>query len=1036
KFFKNYDFQMNDHYNVAIVTPLVHYCMGGLKIDTAGRVISKETKKPIRGLYAAGEVMGGVHGNNRLGGNSLLDCVVFGRLTADNACEDLLGLKKSMSLPALAKAPASASKKSAPAKVAAAAAPAPAAHGYTKEEVAKHHTENDCWVIINGEVLNVTHFLPEHPGGKLAIMTFAGKDASKEFNMIHPSDVVEKYAPDAMIGPVVDKATAAAAAFAPAAPAVAASAPATSAAPAGQSYTMDDISKHNSRDSCWVVIDGEVLDVTGFLPDHPGGDISILNYGGKDATAPFHDIHPAGIIQKYCPDAVIGVVGNGSAPAAAPASAPAAAPAMPGYTIDEVAKHHTESDCWVVVNGKVLDVTHFLPEHPGGKLAIMTFAGKDATKEFNMIHPPDVVEKYAPDAILGPLVDKATAAAAPATTAAAAPSVAAPSTDGRKSYTMDEISKHNSRESCWVVIDDEVLDVTGFLPDHPGGDISILNYGGKDATVPFHDIHPAGIIQKYCPDAVIGVVGNGPAPAPAPAAAPASAPAAAAAPAASGYTMDEVAKHNTESDCWVALNGQVLNVTNFLPEHPGGKLAIMTFAGKDASKEFNMIHPPDVVEKYASDCILGPVVEGKAAPAAAASAPAPASTPAPAAAPAASGYTMDEVAKHNTESDCWVALNGQVLNVTNFLPEHPGGKLAIMTFAGKDATKEFNMIHPPDVVEKYASDCILGPVVEGKAAPAPAAPAASKPTPAPAASTPAPAPTTAASTPAPAPAAAPAASAPANGITMEEVAKHTTEDDCWVVINGEVLDVTDFLPKHPGGKMAILTFAGKDASKEFNMIHPAGVIEKYAPDATLGPLVEKAAGPAAAGGDLAQPLLADQFESKALTEQWWGEDRNKADMFGPLGPSVTSYIISLCYMIWMFVIDTLKTIFSIKNYKVLSDKSGLERSAIFIMVFVTIHALGNINLLISDRSFEGYAYLLNHPCPWSTLFLPVEIYLLVAGLLHVVVATARTFKFKTMNSSVRDLEMAISGGILLVFLIVHLLQFRLISEANCPQYWM
>ncbi|KAF4689843.1 hypothetical protein FOZ62_000440, partial [Perkinsus olseni] len=817
-----------------------------------------------------------------------------------------------------------------------------------------------------------------------------------------------------------------------------ASAPATSAAPAGQSYTMDDISKHNSRDSCWVVIDGEVLDVTGFLPDHPGGDISILNYGGKDATAPFHDIHPAGIIQKYCPDAVIGVVGNGSAPAAAPASAPAAAPAMPGYTIDEVAKHHTESDCWVVVNGKVLDVTHFLPEHPGGKLAIMTFAGKDATKEFNMIHPPDVVEKYAPDAILGPLVDKATAAAAPATTAAAAPSVAAPSTDGRKSYTMDEISKHNSRESCWVVIDDEVLDVTGFLPDHPGGDISILNYGGKDATVPFHDIHPAGIIQKYCPDAVIGVVGNGPAPAPAPApaAAPASAPAAAAAPAASGYTMDEVAKHNTESDCWVALNGQVLNVTNFLPEHPGGKLAIMTFAGKDASKEFNMIHPPDVVEKYASDCILGPVVEGKAAPAAAASAPAPASTPAPAAAPAASGYTMDEVAKHNTESDCWVALNGQVLNVTNFLPEHPGGKLAIMTFAGKDATKEFNMIHPPDVVEKYASDCILGPVVEGKAAPAPAAPAASKPTPAPAASTPAPAPTTAASTPAPAPAAAPAASAPANGITMEEVAKHTTEDDCWVVINGEVLDVTDFLPKHPGGKMAILTFAGKDASKEFNMIHPAGVIEKYAPDATLGPLVEKAAGPAAAGGDLAQPLLADQFESKALTEQWWGEDRNKADMFGPLGPSVTSYIISLCYMIWMFVIDTLKTIFSIKNYKVLSDKSGLERSAIFIMVFVTIHALGNINLLISDRSFEGYAYLLNHPCPWSTLFLPVEIYLLVAGLLHVVVATARTFKFKTMNSSVRDLEMAISGGILLVFLIVHLLQFRLISEANCPQYWM
>ena len=39
---------------------------------------------------------------------------------------------------------------------------------------------------------------------------------------------------------------------------------------------------------------------------------------------------------------------------------------------------------------EVLDVTKFLPDHPGGELAILTFAGKDATAEFDMIHPPDV----------------------------------------------------------------------------------------------------------------------------------------------------------------------------------------------------------------------------------------------------------------------------------------------------------------------------------------------------------------------------------------------------------------------------------------------------------------------------------------------------------------------------------------------------------------------------------------------------------------------------------------------------------------------
>merc|ERR1719231_1033089 len=88
---------------------------------------------------------------------------------------------------------------------------------------------------------------------------------------------------------------------------------------------------------------------------------------------------------------------------AAVAAAPAAKATAGGYTMEEVAKHVTKDDCWVVLDGKVLNVTNFLPEHPGGELAILTFAGKDATAEFNMIRPPDVVGKYAPDAVIGNL---------------------------------------------------------------------------------------------------------------------------------------------------------------------------------------------------------------------------------------------------------------------------------------------------------------------------------------------------------------------------------------------------------------------------------------------------------------------------------------------------------------------------------------------------------------------------------------------------------------------------------------------------------
>merc|ERR1712223_846029 len=77
-------------YYVAIITPVIHYCMGGLEIDCDSLVLNAEGKA-IKGLYAAGEVAGGVHGNNRLGGNSLLDCVVFGRVAGRHATESVLG---------------------------------------------------------------------------------------------------------------------------------------------------------------------------------------------------------------------------------------------------------------------------------------------------------------------------------------------------------------------------------------------------------------------------------------------------------------------------------------------------------------------------------------------------------------------------------------------------------------------------------------------------------------------------------------------------------------------------------------------------------------------------------------------------------------------------------------------------------------------------------------------------------------------------------------------------------------------------------
>ncbi|ELT99303.1 hypothetical protein CAPTEDRAFT_179286 [Capitella teleta] len=74
----------SEHFYVAYITPTLHYCMGGIAINTQAQVLTSDAQR-LPGLYAAGEVTGGVHGNNRLGGNSLLECVVFGRIAGQHA---------------------------------------------------------------------------------------------------------------------------------------------------------------------------------------------------------------------------------------------------------------------------------------------------------------------------------------------------------------------------------------------------------------------------------------------------------------------------------------------------------------------------------------------------------------------------------------------------------------------------------------------------------------------------------------------------------------------------------------------------------------------------------------------------------------------------------------------------------------------------------------------------------------------------------------------------------------------------------------
>lgn len=73
------------------------------------------------------------------------------------------------------------------------------------------------------------------------------------------------------------------------------------------------------------------------------------------------------------------------------------------------------------------------------------------------------------------------------------------------------------------------------------------------------------------------------------------------------------------------------------------------------------------------------------------------------------------------------------------------------------------------------------------------------------------------------------AAAPQKQFTRKEIEKHSSEKDCWIIVNGKVYDATSVLSWHPGGKAAILNHAGKvhqETSDEFASIHDGYAFKK------------------------------------------------------------------------------------------------------------------------------------------------------------------------------------------------------------------
>ena len=276
KFFHNLPFNVDDTFHVAIMEPVLHFTMGGIEINDKAEVLNSEGK-PFESLYACGELAGGVHGANRLGGSSLLGCVVYGRVAGSSASQYLFqkvitgGISTAsqrlgqISLHIDPSTPGKISVEWADGSNASSsdASYSPAAGGKTQEQ----QSQRSVAPVMKGDKA----------------------DSSDPGKVSKPSDPVEFKVPE-------------------------------------QEYSMEEVAKHNQKDDLWIVVKGIVLDVTNWLDEHPGGPQALFSHMGKDASeglfrlllfmrtfdltlgTEFEMLHDDEVIPKYAANIVIGRV--------------------------------------------------------------------------------------------------------------------------------------------------------------------------------------------------------------------------------------------------------------------------------------------------------------------------------------------------------------------------------------------------------------------------------------------------------------------------------------------------------------------------------------------------------------------------------------------------------------------------------------------------------------------------------------------------------------------------------------------------------
>ena len=162
--------------------------------------------------------------------------------------------------------------------------------------------------------------------------------------------------------------------------------PSTNSEAVASGISVQEVASHNGPGDCWVVIDGSVYALDGYMSKHPGGKAVLTALCGKDGTAAFSNQHA----RQALPNselatlfvgtlATSGAVDNSGGSDTQNGASPAKSNS---YTAEQIASHSTANDCWTLIDTTVYDLSSYANEHPGGAGNITALCGVDATSAF------------------------------------------------------------------------------------------------------------------------------------------------------------------------------------------------------------------------------------------------------------------------------------------------------------------------------------------------------------------------------------------------------------------------------------------------------------------------------------------------------------------------------------------------------------------------------------------------------------------------------------------------------------------------------